>query len=411
MNTTARRSSGSVKKLSEGRYKLTLTVGYDNKGNQIRRSKTVQASSDRKANEELQRFIRECPVNANSPSPISASTTLKTFVEYWRNQHAKINNEEKTRERDNEILDSRILPALGHLKLSELTAPVIQQFLNSIKGPGMRLDGKAGFLSDRTIEMHFSVIHKILNKAVEWECLDKNRCSNVHVPHPKYRKVNVYDEPEMALFLMLVDKLPDRFFKYRVITYLAFTLGLRREEIIGLTWKHIDFTSGSLEISQAVSYIVGVPLMVKDPKNEVSNRTLGLTQECTNLLKHLQDLQKAGFEKANLTWKESSFVFTQLKSTKVMHLNSYNTWLKKFLVGTGLPKSSIHKLRHAFGTYQLAAGVDLATVKDAMGHADLRTTSLYIKSLDSRKRLVSNASETTIQRLRNSIQTDEERKN
>ena len=47
-----------------------------------------------------------------------------------------------------------------------------------------------------------------------------------------------------------------------------------------------------------------------------------------------------------------------------------------------------HKLRHAFGTYQIAAGVDLATVKGAMGHADLRTTSLYFKALDSRKHLI-----------------------
>ena len=411
MNKSSRRAKGSLKKLSDGCYKLTVTVGYDTNGNQIRRSKTVRASSDRKANEELQEFIRGCPGTASENSLLSASMTFKAFVEYWRNQHAKINNEEKTRERDNEILDSRILPALGHYKLSKLTPTVIQEFLNSLKGPGMRLDSKKGSLSDRTIEMHYSVVHKILNKAVEWEIIEKNRCSKVHVPHPKYRKVNVYDESDMALFLSLVDKLPDRFFKYRVITHLAFTLGLRREEIIGLTWKHIDFNNGSLEISQAVSYIVGLPLIVKDPKNTVSNRTLGLTQECMDLLKHLQSLQKKAFKKANLTWTDAGFIFTQLKSTKVMHLNSYNTWLKKFLVGTGLPQSSIHKLRHAFGTYQLAAGVDLATVKDTMGHADLRTTSLYIKALDSRKRLVSSASENTIQRLRNSIQNSEDNKN
>jgi len=94
----------------------------------------------------------------------------------------------------------------------------------------MRLDGKNGILSDRSVEMHYSLIHKILNRAVKWEIIDKNRCSNVEVPHPKYKKINVHDEPEMAKFLHLVDQLPDRYFKYRVITHLAFSLGLRREE-------------------------------------------------------------------------------------------------------------------------------------------------------------------------------------
>ena len=411
MKTLSRRSNGSVKKIADGAYKLTITTGYDSKGNQIRRSKTVHVSSDRKAGEELQKFIRECPVTTNANCPVNASVTLKVFVEYWKNQHAKINNEDKTQERDNEILDSRILPALGHLKLSELTAPIIQTFLNSLKGPGMRLDGKTGILSDRSVEMHYSVIHKILNRAVKWEILDKNRCSNVEVPHPKYRKIKVFDEPEMAKFLNLVDQLPDRYFKYRVITHLAFSLGLRREEIVGLTWKQINFKNGTLEISQALSYIVGKPLKLKAPKNEVSNRTLGLSQEYKELLLHQQELQKAAFKKASLAWEESVFIFTQRKSLKPMHVNSFNTWLKKFLSNTDLPTSSIHKLRHAFGTYQIAAGVDLATVKDAMGHADLRTTSLYVKALDSRKRLITSTGEATIQRLRDSVKQEDDQSN
>ena len=73
--------------------------------------------------------------------------------------------------------------------------------------------------------------------------------------------------------------------------------------------------------------------------------------------------------------------------------------------------ASPHKLRHAFGTYQIAAGVDLATVKDAMGHADFRTTSLYVKALDSRKRLITSTGEATIQRLRDSVKQDDNQAN
>ena len=400
MNNKTRRSLGSVKKISEGYFKLTVTTGYDSKGNQIRKSKTVRVSSDRKAEEELQKFIRECPSTTQAMCPINASTSLRAFVDYWKQQHAEINYEEKTKERDYEILEKRILPALGHLRLSELTAPVIQQFLNSLKTPGMRLDGKPGRLSDRTIEMHYALIHKLLNKAVSWEFLDKNRCDNVEVPRPKYKKVDVFDEPDMAEFLSLVDNLSGREYKYRVITHLAFTLGMRREEICGLTWRQIDFNSGTLEISQALSYIVGKPLYVKGPKNESSDRTLDLSDEMIDLLRTQQTNQKAAFAKANLAWSDSCFVFTQCKSTKPFHLSSYTNWLSKFLRRSGLPHSSIHLLRHSFGTYQLAEGMDLGTIRDLMGHVDTRTTNIYLNSLPSRKRLSVIASKNVLQRLR-----------
>ena len=75
MKTLSRRSNGSVKKIADGAYKLTVTIGYDSKGNQIRRSKTVHVTSDRKAGEELQKFIRECPVTTNAKCPVNASVT------------------------------------------------------------------------------------------------------------------------------------------------------------------------------------------------------------------------------------------------------------------------------------------------------------------------------------------------
>ena len=400
MSNKDRRSKGSIKNPGNGLYKLTVTVGYNSAGKQERRSKTVRVSSDRKAEEELQKFFRECPSITQTACPVNASTTLKSFVDYWKHQHAEANYEEKTKERDYEILDKRILPALGHFRLSELTVPIIQNFLNSLKEPGMRLDGKPGRLSDRTIEMHYSLIHKLLNKAVKWEILEKNRCDSVKVVRPKYKKVKVLDEYEMSVLLNHVDELPQKAHKYRVITYLAFSMGLRREEICGLTWKQIDFKNATLDVSQALAYVAGKPLYVKDTKNDPSYRLLGLTEELIILLQTQQDYQKAAFIKAGLEWSEYCFVFTQRKSVTPLHLNSYNTWLNKFLPKLNLPHASIHRLRHAFGTYQLAGGTDLGAIKDFMGHADLRTTSIYINSLDSRKRVVTKNSEASLIRLR-----------
>ena len=396
----ARRSSGSIKKVSEGNYKLTVTVGYKPNGDQIRRCKTVTASSDRKADAELQLFIAECSKQPTKSAPLSAMT-FRDFVAFWRKEHAELNNALKTQERDNQQLNSRIIPALGHYKLSELTTPIIQIFVNSLRKPGMRMDGKPGRLSDREVEMHYSVIHKILNKAVKWHYLQTNPCSDVDCPRPKYKTVRIYDEPDMAKFLDLVDNLPPDKFKYRLLTQLAFSTGLRRGELIGLTWDQIDFKNKRLHVSQAIAYIISLGLIKKAPKNDGSYRYLDLDDEIVSLLEQQQEFEKAAFAKAGVKWSAASFIITQKKDRKKpMHVNSYYTWLCRFLPKTGLPKTSIHKLRHAFGSYQIANGTDVVTLMELMGHGDMRTTRRYSHALESRKRAVATNSANTRANLR-----------
>ena len=52
--------------------------------------------------------------------------------------------------------------------------------------------------------------------------------------------------------------------------------------------------------------------------------------------------------------------------------------VKKYLAEAGIRDASVHTLRHTFGTHHVAQGTDLKTVQEAMGHADLSTTAMYI---------------------------------
>jgi len=44
----------------------------------------------------------------------------------------------------------------------------------------------------------------------------------------------------------------------------------------------------------------------------------------------------------------------------------------------GIQRASVHSLRHTFGTHMVKRGTNLRVVQEAMGHKDLKTTSLYV---------------------------------
>jgi site-specific recombinase XerD len=54
--------------------------------------------------------------------------------------------------------------------------------------------------------------------------------------------------------------------------------------------------------------------------------------------------------------------------------------VQKYLREAGIKHASVHSLRHTFATHHVARGTDLRTVQEALGHADLKSTSIYVST-------------------------------
>lgn len=54
--------------------------------------------------------------------------------------------------------------------------------------------------------------------------------------------------------------------------------------------------------------------------------------------------------------------------------------VKKYVNLAGIRKATVRTIRHTFATHHVAKGSDLRIVREALGHADLKTTSIYIST-------------------------------
>jgi integrase/recombinase XerD len=68
------------------------------------------------------------------------------------------------------------------------------------------------------------------------------------------------------------------------------------------------------------------------------------------------------------------------KFQEPMGERSIQNVVKKYLDEAGIKNASVHTLRHSFATHHVAKGTDLRTVQEALGHADLKTTSIYVST-------------------------------
>lgn len=96
----------------------------------------------------------------------SKEYTLSDFVDLWVQDYGEKHLAPKTLARYKELLDKRILPAIGHLRLDKIKPMTINRLINNI-AESPRLDGKPGKISATTVKHHYICISGILQDAVE----------------------------------------------------------------------------------------------------------------------------------------------------------------------------------------------------------------------------------------------------
>ncbi|SET38763.1 Site-specific recombinase XerD [Natronincola peptidivorans] len=376
---------------------ITVSNGYDNQGKKITKTKTVKKPvdmTDKKWEKELQKLALEFEREVEKGLSLDNNIKLADFVEKWLSEYAAHNLEERTLASYKAELNGKILPCLGHIKLSKLRPDQILSFLNNLLEDGCRLDGKPGPYSNRIIKYQHQILSSILQTAVYWQIIEDNPCRRVKVPKHNNapQQVKHFDEEQTIL---LLEAIKDEDLKYQVVVNLALFGGLRKGELLGLQWPDLNLEEGTIRISRANSYLKELGTFTKAPKTKSSIRTISIPSNVVKLLREYkvwQNQEKLGLGDAwDEDWDKNKWILCQWNG-KPMNYDSPNQWLTKFIKRYNdkiqenpkikkedkhkylLPVLSLHKLRHTSATLLVSERVDIRTVANRLGHAQSSTT-------------------------------------
>ncbi len=181
--------------------------------------------------------------------------------------------------------------------------------------------------------------------------------------------------------------------------------GLRRGELIPLTWADIDLEQRTIRVNKAIEMIGGHPKIKTTTKTESGMRTVNIPNLLADFLKDEQQKDRRDAAKNHKTaallvcpsvsggmlsdtaWRrmwESYLVDLNFKYGNQMDKKG-NVAKSKYnsngIVLT-IPNITAHWLRHTFATMLYLSGVDVLTAKDQLGHADIKTTLDIYTHLD-----------------------------
>jgi integrase len=377
---------GSIEWRSHNTCRIRISRGYPN-GKRKWYSETkkypstmTRAAMDRQA--ELDKALFVAKVERGEVVEDS-NTRLEDFAKDWIADH-KGNWSLYTAAHYQDLLNSRILPAMGHMKLSKITPSTIQRFYRDLQKPGARKDGiKDRGLSGKTIHEYDVILSGIFKHALRFQLVATNPMDRVVPPKISTPEMAYYTPEQARVMLAALDAAS---LSHRAGVCLALFGGLRLSEIAGLEWKHLDFERNCVHIQQASKYVPGEGVITKEPKTNSGRRTVDLPPAIMDLLKAHRVEQAQQRLAMGPLWTDTGRVFTQ-DNGKAAFPDSLSQWWRKFLKQNDLPHIRFHDIRHTCATLLLAHGIDMKTVSVRMGHSKVSTTmDIYAHALESKNR-------------------------
>jgi integrase len=326
------------------RYRLRTS-----EGKWVHRSETLHGLTGKKAARAvLDQRIRDCE---NRPIETMDLTVQNLVDTYWRPYLDRRQVKPSTKRSYECGLKLHILPALGSLRIKDVSPLHVGKLLQSLLESGS---------SPKTVCNIVGLLQSIFSLAVDNDMLPRSPVRDKHKPRVNRSEKPVWSAEQLKL---IVESVPIRF---RGLFQCAMLTGARLGELLGLQWKHIDLPSRRLEIRQALweGHLI-------QPKTEGSVRTIYFGP---SLLAGLT-IQK---QNSN-TIAPEDFVFCKEDGSPlnpdVLRRDVLYPALDRLGIARNRRAAGFHTFRHSAATIVNQKTGNLKLVQKLLGHSNLSTTA------------------------------------
>ncbi len=218
--------------------------------------------------------------------------------------------------------------------------------------------GESG-MSKATVARKLAAIGAFYSTLVRLGRVGANPAELVPAPKREQHLPRVLDQDEAAA---LLDRIPARTpleVRDRALLEVAYSCGLRAEEIVGLDCSSLDFESERIRVEGkgGKTRLVPVGEQARDALHRYLDRARG------SLISDPEEV--ALFVSKSGRRLHSSDIRRRLK-----------VWVDNAAIAGGV---SPHALRHSFATHLLQGGADLRVIQELLGHSSVSTTQVYTK--------------------------------
>ena len=335
---------GTLSRKANGRWEIQIMDGFKSDGRRNIRSFSGKTQKD--AKEKRDEYLRKKAMGILT----GYDMRFEEWADIWYENH-KENVTATTQEGYKYTL--RILKNhFGRRKLAEIKTMDVEQFLRKL-----RKDGRASSY----IAQCRGMLHQIMNKAVANDFLVKNPVAfaeKMRKQPPKEKEAFTADEMRI-----LFRDLPDDRIGWSIRLLLA--TGMRTQELLGLEPRHIAQDGSSINIAQALVRVKG-SVAIGTPKSFDSYRTIPVPEMVRYCARNLRNT-------------ENKFIWEAGKPGMPCSPSHFRDQFKKALEKIeGVRILTPHCCRHTFVSQMQALGVDIETIQNIVGHAEIDMTRHYL---------------------------------
>jgi integrase len=294
----------------------------------------------------------------------SQDLTVKAYLERWIDAH-EVELKPSTAQSYRDKIRVYLVPAIGHERVQTLSPSRLSVVFRDMHQHG-GVDGKP--VSPRTVEFARAVLRRALNDAVVDRLIEVNPVVGSKAPKRDGKPHHTTWTGEQAQAFLAAAAGT----RWAPLWQLAIATGMRRGELMALTWQHVDLDAGIVSVERSTAQL-GNQLVTTTPKNH-ERRKVQLDRHTVAALRTWRRQQAAERLAWGAAYEEAAGMVFAAENGSRPTPNAISKAFLRAQAGLELPRISLHSLRHSHATILLRDGVPVHIVAKRLGHKDPSVT-------------------------------------